>query len=95
MDRTTAGLEPDPCPDGHLLCRAYARVTLPGPDTKGKMNGSTALDIRPHQRYVVEKAVTENLLPPQINFALLHLNRVYTEFGIDPYFDRSQDSYRQ
>ena len=24
---TAAGLEPDPCPDGHLLCRAYARVT--------------------------------------------------------------------
>ena len=56
MDRAAAGLEPDPCPDVHLLCRAYARVTPPGPDAKGKMNGSAALDIRPHRRYVVEKA---------------------------------------
>jgi len=26
------------------------------PDVKGKMNGSAALDIHPHRRYVVEKA---------------------------------------
>ncbi|MFR3290027.1 MAG: hypothetical protein ACLTSG_06975 [Lachnospiraceae bacterium] len=32
------------------------RVTPPGPDAKGKMNGSAALDIQPHRRYVVEKA---------------------------------------
>jgi len=30
--------------------------TTPGPDAKGRMNGSAALDIRPHRRYVVEKA---------------------------------------
>jgi len=31
-------------------------VTPPGPDVKGKMNGYAALDIRPHRRYVVDKA---------------------------------------
>ena len=37
------------------FCETYS--TLPrSPDAKDKMNGSAALDIRPHRRYVVEKA---------------------------------------
>ena len=56
VDWTAAGLEYHPRPDGPLLCRAYARVTPPVADVKGKMNGYAALDIRHHRRYVVEKA---------------------------------------
>ena len=36
MDWTAAGPEPDPRPDGHLLCRAYARVTPPEPGWQGQ-----------------------------------------------------------
>ncbi len=56
MDRAAAGLEPDPCPDGHLLCRAYARGIPSDLYVKGELNGSAALDIHPHRRYVVDKA---------------------------------------
>lgn len=55
MDRMVTGLEPDPCPDVHLFCRAHARVTPPDLDVKGKMNDSATLDIHPHQRYVINK----------------------------------------
>ena len=49
------------------------------------MNGSAALDIRPHRRYVVEKAAAENLLPPQINFALFAPEMEFTQnLGLTP-----------
>ena len=79
MDRTAAGLEPDPRPDGHLLCRAYARVTPPRLDVNDKLNGSATLDIRPHRRYVVDKAAAGfSRLPPCINFALFAPQMVFT-----------------
>ena len=79
MDRTAAGLEPHSCTDGHLLCRSHARVTPPVPDVKGKMNGSAALDIHSHWRYVVEKAAAGfSRLPPRINFALFAPQMVFT-----------------
>lgn len=56
MNRTAAGLEPDPYSDGYLLCQAYARVTPPEPDVKDTMNDSATLDIHHHRRYVIEKA---------------------------------------
>ena len=40
MDWAPSGLESDPRPDGHILCRAHAGVTPPGADVKGKMNVS-------------------------------------------------------
>ena len=54
VDWPAAGLEHDPCTDGDLLRRAYARVTPICLDVKGQMNGFAALDIHPHRRYVVD-----------------------------------------
>lgn len=50
------------------------------------MNGSAALDIRPHRRYVVEKGGCR-LFPATVlnKFCSIRTsNGVYTEFGIDP-----------
>lgn len=57
VDGTAAGLESDPCPDGDLFCRAYARITPQGTDPKDKMNGSAALDSQPLRRYDANKTV--------------------------------------
>ena len=72
-------------PDGHLLCRAYARVTPPGPDAKGKMNGSVALDIRPTGVMLLKRRQPDEPAAALDKFCSIRtLNRVYTEFGIDP-----------
>ena len=85
MDRSPARLEPDPCPDVHLFCRAHARLTPPGQDVKGECTASAALDIQPHRRYVVEQvAAGFPRCRPESICSISTQNGVYTEFGIDP-----------
>jgi len=55
MDRTSAGLELDPRPNNHLICRAYARATPLEPDVKGKICGFVAFDIPSRRRDALSK----------------------------------------
>ena len=80
MDRPAAGLEHDPCTDGDLLRRAYARVTPLCLDVKGQMNGFAALDIHPHRRYVVDIGGRRSCrCRLHINFALFLLSLDFTQ----------------
>ena len=88
VDWTTAGLEPDPRPDGHLLCRTYARVTPPWPDVKGKMNcSSTHLTSDPTGVMLFTRQQPDSTATARNKFcSICTPNGVYTEFGIDPIF---------
>ncbi len=86
MDWTAAGLEPDPRPDGHLLCRAYARVTPPWPDVKGKINCSSShLTSDPSRVMLLTWQQPWNPAAAMNKFcSICTPNGVYTELGIDP-----------
>ena len=75
-----AGLEHDPCTDGDLFRRAYARVTPLCLDVKGQMNGFAALDIHPHRRYVVDiGGRRSSRCRLHINFALFLRSMDFTQ----------------
>ena len=76
----------NPCTDGDLLRRAYARVTPLCLDVKGQMNGFAALDIHPHRRYVIDiGGRRSSRCRLHINFALfLHSLDFTQNLGLTP-----------
>lgn len=85
MDRTATGLEPDPCPDGDLLCRVYARVSpLPlEADVKGSGAIQLLLTFIPADVMLLTRRQLVNPAAASNKFCFICiLYGVYTDFGM-------------